>query len=82
MELGLGDKKLAGKVTEAHDPPLKGMEHDRTARGPESFVKDFKPWRMGEVDLPAGRGELALRALDIPGKGVIDVRLVTLKLLP
>jgi arylsulfatase A-like enzyme len=82
VELGFQKAKLAGKVTVPHDPPLMGKEHDRTDRGAESFVKDFKPWRMGEVDLPAGRGELALRALDIPGKGVIDVRLVTLKLLP
>jgi hypothetical protein len=41
-------------------------------------MKDFKPWRMGALDLPAGRGTLTLRALKIPGKQVMEVRYVVL----
>ncbi|HEX3871190.1 MAG TPA: sulfatase-like hydrolase/transferase, partial [Pirellulales bacterium] len=81
IELGLHDSKIRAKLTEAHDPPLYGSEHDRADRGAESLVKDFKPLVLGQFDLNAGRGELTLRALEIPGKRVIDVRLVSLKLL-
>jgi hypothetical protein len=82
IELGLNDARLATKITEAHDPPAYGKEHDRHDRGSESFVKDFKPLKLGEIDLKAGRGPLTLRALKKPGPGVIEVRLVQFTLLP
>jgi hypothetical protein len=81
VELSFGDARLTGKVSEAHDPPLRGAEHDRVSRGGESFVKDFRPLRLGAVNLARGRGPLTLRATDIPGKQVMDVRAVTLTLL-
>jgi arylsulfatase A-like enzyme len=80
IELGFRGGRLSGKVTEAHDPPLRGAEHDRVPRAGESYVKDFKPFKLGVVELPRGRGELTLRATDIPGKRVIEVRAVTLTL--
>ena len=58
------------------------MEHDRVVRNGESYVKDFKPLRLGVVEFKAGRGLLTLRALKVPGKQVMDVRLILLKLLP
>lgn len=78
IELGLNGAKATAKVTEAHDPPLYGMEKDRVDRGSESFVKDFKPMKLGTLDLKPGRGELTLRALSVPGKSVMDVRLIVL----
>jgi arylsulfatase A-like enzyme len=80
VELSFGDARLTGKVTEANDPPLRGAEHDRVPRQGESYVKDFRPLRLGVVNLARGRGPLALRATDIPGKQVMDVRAVTLTL--
>jgi len=80
VELSLGEAKVRAKVTEAFDPPLVGAEHDRVKRM-ESYVKRFRPLRLGQIALPAGRGTLTLRAVDIPGEGAIDVRYVTLKLL-
>jgi hypothetical protein len=44
-------------------------------------VKDFKPLRLGVVDLKSGRGPLTLKAVEVPGKGVVEVRMVTLTLL-
>ncbi len=67
-------------MTEAHDPPLHGAEHDRVPRAGESLVKDFKPLRLGVLSLEKGRGLLTLRALEVPGKKVIDVRAVMLTL--
>ena len=54
--------------------PAFGPEKDRAARGTESPVKDFKPWRLGSIELPAGRGPLTLRALKVAGARVMDVR--------
>jgi len=77
FELSFNDATLQGKVTQANDPPLRGAEDDRTPdRGGESYVKTFKPMRMGTVHLKEGRGELALRAIDIPGTQVMEVRLL------
>jgi arylsulfatase A-like enzyme len=78
VELSLGSARIEAKVSEAHDPPLYGMEHDRVERRAESFMKDFKPMKLGTFDLKSGRGELALRALKVAGKQVMDVRYVVL----
>ncbi len=80
IELSLGDSRLAAKVGEANDPPLRGNEHDRSPRGAESYVKEFQPLKLGTIQLKPGRGLLTFRAADIPGKQVMDVRLVTLTL--
>ena len=80
VELSLGASRVAAQVNEAFDPPLRGPEHDRVPRKGESLVKDFKPLRLGTVDLPSGRGLLTLRALTKPGAQVIDVRQVVLTL--
>lgn len=75
-----GTSELVAKVTEAHDPPLYGQEQDRVDRGPESYVKDFCPWKMGTMSLPQGPGRLSLKALDVTGSQVMEVRGVTLTL--
>ncbi len=80
IELSFQGEKLATKIGEPHDPTLYGMEADRTPnRGPESYVKDFKPLSIGKIRLAKGRGPLTLRATEIPGKSVADVRWVMLK---
>jgi arylsulfatase A-like enzyme len=81
FELSFNGSHLEGQVTEANDPPALGAENDRAPRESESLVKDFKPLPIGVVDLKSGHGELALRALNITGKQVMEVRMVTLKLL-
>jgi arylsulfatase A-like enzyme len=75
FELALGENKLTSEVTEAHDPPLRGMEHDRVKRT-QSYVKDFKPLKLGTMHFKKGRGQLTLKALDIPGSQVMDFRLM------
>jgi len=80
VELSFQGSRLEGQVSQANDPPLHGTEHDRAPRGQESLVKDFKPLDLGQIELPKGRGELSLRALKVPGKSVMDVRLLFLTL--
>ena len=82
LELSLGDRRLEARLTEAHDPPLRGAENDRVPRKGESYVKDFRSLRLGTLELPAGRSPLTLRALKIPGAQVADVRQLQLTLLP
>lgn len=78
VELTHNQSRITGKITVAHDPPLEGKEHDRLDRGQESYVKAFRPLRLGTIRLEKGRGALALRAIDIPGKQVADVRYLIL----
>jgi hypothetical protein len=77
FQLSFGEFNLAGKITEAHDPPLRGMENDRVPRQ-NTYVKDFKTLKMGTIHLEKGAGELTLKALEIPGSQVMDFRLMML----
>ncbi|MDR9366499.1 MAG: arylsulfatase [Balneolaceae bacterium] len=78
IELSFGDNSLSDTIDVAHDPPVEGMGHDRIPRQ-ESYVKDFRPHSMGMISLQAGRGLLTLKALDLPGSGGPDIRLLMLK---
>jgi hypothetical protein len=78
IELSFFGSRVEGKVSPAHNPPLMGMEHDRVERKGESYVKDWRPLRLGSIKLEKGRGKLTLRALEIAGKQVADVRYVGL----
>lgn len=78
VQLINGTSMLLNRVTEVHDPPLTGMENDRDPRE-ESYVKDFKPKRLGEIFLKKGRRQLILKSPHMDGKGGIDVRLLMFK---
>ena len=75
VELSVGKSKLETKIKEAHDPPMRGMDEDLAPRN-ESYVKDFKPFDMGTITLEKGRASMCLKALNIPGKSVMDFRLL------
>jgi arylsulfatase A-like enzyme len=77
VELSFNESKLVGKITEAHDPPPVGMEHDRFERQ-ESYTKDFKRMTLGTIHLEKGKGTLKLQALDMPGSQVMEFRLLYL----
>lgn len=81
VQISFNGSSVSGKVTEAHDPPLVGAEFDRVKREGESYVKDFKPLRLGVLKMLKGRGALTLQAPEIPSREVMDLRAVTLTLL-
>lgn len=82
IELSHRDARLTGKIAAAWNPPL-NTNQDTLPRPPaESQMKEFRPLRLGEIHLQAGQGPLTLRALSIPNQSVMDVRRVTLTLLP
>ena len=81
VELSLGGAKVSGEVTPGWDPPLY-TNQDTIPRPPaESRMKEFRPLKLGVVRLEKGRGLLTLRALEVRGKRVMDVRQVMLTLL-
>ncbi len=80
IELSFQNAKLTGKVAPGWDPPLY-TNQDTLPRPPaESQMKAFRPLALGTVRLERGRGQLTLRALEIPGGYVMDVRRVNLTL--
>ncbi len=78
FEISFAGQKIKAKITEAHDPPLLGKENDRSART-ESYVKDFKPLAIGKMYLKKEKGTFVLKAKNIPGKQLMDFRLMMLK---
>ena len=79
IELSLGKDRVQCRINQPNDPPLTGMEQDRRNRDLESYVKDFKPLSLGRIRLSKTRGLLTLRALDIPGAKVADIRRIALR---
>jgi arylsulfatase A-like enzyme len=71
----IGASTLEFQMEQPHDPPIRGMENDRVKRM-ESYVKDFKPMHLGTIQLTPGRTFVTLKALDIPGSQVMDLRLL------
>lgn len=82
VELAFQDARLRGKVEPGWDPPLNTNQDTLPRPAGESQMKEFRTLRLGEITLPAGQAPLTLRALEIPGKTVMDLRRVTLTLLP
>ncbi len=81
VELSFQNERLAGKVAPGWDPPLYANQDTLPRPKGESQMKEFRTLSLGEITLPAGQAPLTLRALEIPGKSVMDVRRVTLTLL-
>jgi hypothetical protein len=77
VELSFNTSKLAFQITEAFDSPL--LKNDDVYSRGEGYVKEFKRIKIGTIHLEKGKGELSLKALEIPGKQVMDFRLLLLK---
>jgi hypothetical protein len=80
VELSLGTSKLSGKVAPGWDPPLYTNQDTLPRPHGESTMKDFHPLELGTISLKKGRGLLTLRALEVPGASVMDLRRLTLTL--
>jgi len=79
IELRFKDAKTTGKVAAAWYPPL--LDHqDRVPRRGESYMREFHTMTLAPLTLATGRGLLTLRAVDIPGQQVMEVRAITLTL--
>ena len=81
IELSFQDSRLTGKVAPGWNPPLYSNQDTLPRPHGESPMKEFRPLKLGEMHLEKGQAPLTLRALEIPGRSVMDVRRVTLTLL-
>jgi hypothetical protein len=82
VELSFMEARLTGKVAPGWDPPLYSNQDTLPRPSVESPMKEFRTLSLGEITLASGQAPLTLRALEIPGTSVMDVRRVTLTLLP
>lgn len=80
VELSFRDSRLTGTVQPGWDPPLYTNQDTLPRPHGESTMKEFRTLPLGRLRLEAGTGELSLRALEIPGASVMDVRRLTLSL--
>ena len=80
VELRLGDSAITGTVAPGWDPPIHTNQDTIPRPVGESRMKDFRPLALGAITLAKGRGQLTLRALEIPGNTVMEVRRVKLTL--
>ncbi len=81
VELSFGESRLTTVVAPAWDPPLYTNQDTIPRPRGESRMKDFHTLSLGRITLPQTQGLLTLRALEIPGRGVMDLRRLTLTLL-
>ena len=80
VEASFAGKTISCTVKPAWDPPLNEKD-DRVPRKGESYQKEFRPLLLGIVELPAEHGKLVLRATEIPGKQVMDLRMIRMTLI-
>jgi arylsulfatase A-like enzyme len=80
LEFSFEGTLLKGKITEAFDSPLKPEQDTLPRPHGESTMRDFRTMTLGEVRLEPGKGELKLRAPEVPGQSVMELRRVTLTL--
>jgi arylsulfatase A-like enzyme len=80
VKASFAGKTLSAVVKPAWDPPLNEKD-DRVPRKGESYQKEFRPLSLGTIELPAERGTLSLSATDIPGKSVMDLRMIRMTLI-
>ena len=80
IELSFRKHRVTGKVEPAWDPPLYTNQDTLPRPDGESQMKEFRSLALGTIELEAGTGPLELRALEVAGKEVMQVRAITLTL--
>jgi len=80
LELSFAGTMLQGRIAEAFDSPLKPEQDTLPRPHGESVMRNFRTMTLGEVHLEPGKGELKLRAPEVRGQQVMDLRRVTLTL--
>jgi arylsulfatase A-like enzyme len=78
IELSFNDNKLAVTVEKSHPSELVGAAEDHFQRA-ESYEQNWTSMNAGDIQLKAGKGSLTLKATKIPGKTVMDFRLMMLR---
>ncbi len=78
FRLAFMQNTLDFKINESFTSDFLYPELDRVERQ-ESYEKRYKALNVGKIHLEKGKGQLVLKATDIPGKAAVDFRLLMLK---
>lgn len=78
LSIAFGNSFLTNKIIKENNAPLLGMEHDNVPRE-ESFIKDFKPLKLGVMHLKPGSGTLKIFSNSLLKANDLDIKLVTLR---
>jgi arylsulfatase A-like enzyme len=78
LSLSFGDAFLTNKISSENNVPLIGMEHDNVPRE-ESYVKEFKPLKLGSMHLKAGSGTMKIFSNSLLKGNDLEIKSVTLK---
>jgi hypothetical protein len=78
LSMSFGESFLTNKIILENNAPLIGMEHDNVPRE-ESYIKDFKPLKLGVVHLKAGSGSLKVQSNSLLKANDLDIKLLTLR---
>jgi arylsulfatase A-like enzyme len=80
IEVSFSGSALTNRLTEAFDPPF--TDNDTLPRSKRiTRYKEFRTWDFGTMEIEKGRDALRIRALEVPGPSVMDVRRITMTLL-
>lgn len=80
IELAFNGSVLSGHVTPGWDPPLNTNQDTVPRPKGESQMKPFRSLALGTITLAKGAGALTLRAREMTGTSVMDLRRLTLTL--
>lgn len=80
IELSCGPSRLTAEVAPGWDPPLIADQDVIARPAAESIMKEFRPLTMGTVALQQGRDVLTLRAPQVRGAEVMQLRGIVLTL--
>ncbi|MEM6689654.1 MAG: arylsulfatase [Planctomycetota bacterium] len=78
IELKCGENTIETKIDTANETRLFGENDDRSPRT-EGLVKDWQPMMLGTIAMESGPQRISLRALDVPGEEVAQMRLLLFK---
>ncbi|MFM8587965.1 MAG: sulfatase-like hydrolase/transferase, partial [Bacteroidota bacterium] len=78
LEMKFNDASISKKIYAANNVPVMGMEHDKVERD-ESYVKDFKPMKLGNVALKKGKGIMELSSKNLLSPDDLECNMITLR---
>lgn len=78
LEMKFNDASISKKISTPNNVPVMGMENDKVERD-ESYVKDFKPMKLGNVELKKGKGLLELSSKNLLAADDLECNMISLK---
>ena len=78
LEMKFNDASISKTISTPNNVLVMGMENDKVERD-ESYVKDFKPMKLGNVELKKGKGLLELSSKNLLAADDLECNMISLK---